>query len=189
MIEEKPQTWGHWLAKALLWVLIPLGALIAKDVYDYGKSVVDSPKDKPAVESKSEAAKPVEPPKSIGSGVLLEKFKTLAPQASELRDKADVKDTITKAPIPLILAARNGQLGLVKLLLDRGADVNAREKETEATALILAAQQGHTQVVDLLLQKGADLNAKDKADRTALSEATRYNREDVIKLLKDRGAK
>jgi len=190
MIEQKPQTWGNRLAKALLWILIPLGALVAKDVYDYGKSIVDSSKSKPAVESKSDAAKPieplkpVEPPKSIGSGVLLEKFKTLAPQASELRDKVDVKDVVVKAPIPLILAARNGQVGLVRLLLDRGADVNAKEKETQATALIVAAQQGHIQVVDALLQKGADVNAKDKAGQTALSEATRYNHEEVVKLLK-----
>ena len=189
MIEQKPQTWGNWLAKALLWILIPLGALVAKDVYDYVKAIVDSSKNKPAVESKSEAAKPVEPPKSIGSGVLLEKFKTLAPQASELRDKADVKDVVVKAPIPLILAARNGQVGLVKLLLDRGADVNAREKETEATALIVAAQQGHIQVVDLLLQKGANVNAKDKAGKTALSEATRHNHEEVVKMLKKRSVK
>lgn len=186
MIVEKPQSRWHWVLKALLWILVPLGALLAKDIYDYGKSAIESSKVKPAVESKPEAAKPLEIPKEIGSGALLEKFNTLAPQISE---KADVKDAVTKAPIPLIIAARSGQVGLVKLLLDRGADVNARDKETETTALIAAAHQGHVQVVDILLQKGVDVNAKDKTGKTALSEATRYNHDDVAKLLRERGAK
>jgi len=186
MIVEKPQTWLNWCLKALLWILVPLGALLAKDLYDYGKSAVETPKPKPAVEITPEKGKRPELPKEIGSGALLEKFKTLAPPTSQ---KADAKEGLIKAPIPLILAARAGQVGLVKLLLERGADVNLRDKETEATALIAAAHQGHVQVVEVLLQKGADISAKDKTGKTALSEATRYNHEDVVKLLKERGAK
>ncbi|MBI4965966.1 MAG: ankyrin repeat domain-containing protein [Desulfomonile tiedjei] len=186
MIVEKPQTWRDWGLKALLWILVPLGALFAKDIYDYTKSAIETPKAKPAAESKPEARKPIGLPKEIGSGALLEKFKTVAPQASE---RPEAKEALIKAPIPLILAARNGQVGVVKLLLDRGADVNARDKETETTALMAAAHQGHIQVVDLLLQKGADVNAKDKAGKTALSEATLYKHEEVAKLLKERGAK
>jgi ankyrin repeat protein len=202
MIEEKPQSRWHWIPKALLWILVPLGALLAKDIYDYGKSAIEPSKAKPAevinLDGKTskdrltgpspelKTQKPIELPKEIGSGALLEKFKTLAPQISE---KAEVKDSVGKAPIPLIIAARSGQIGLVRLLLERGADVNARDKETEATALITAAHQGHVQVVEILLQKGADVNAKDKSGKTALSEATRYNHEDVVKLLKARGAK
>jgi hypothetical protein len=186
MTEEKtPRRW-NWVLKTLLWILVPLGALLAKDIYDYAKSAIESSKSKPAAESKPEVGKPVEIPKEIGSGALLEKFKTRAPQMLE---KSEIKDAVVKAPIPLIIAARNGQAGLVRLLLERGADVNARDKETEATALIAAAHQGHAQVVEILLQKGADVNAKDKTGKTALGQATRYNHEDVAKLLKERGAK
>jgi hypothetical protein len=145
-----------------------------------------SPKPKRAEQSETAIARPFHVPREIGSGVLLERFKRLAPQISE---KATIKDDVVKAPIPLILAARGGHLGQVKLLLERGADVNARDKETETTALMVAAQQGHLQVADILLQKSANPNAKDKDGKTAPGEATRYNREDVVKLLKDRGAK
>lgn len=46
----------------------------------------------------------------------------------------------------------------VSLLVDRGANVNAKDK-FGWTPLTLAAQEGHLDVVKLMIEKGADKNA------------------------------
>jgi ankyrin repeat protein len=53
-------------------------------------------------------------------------------------------------------AARTGNVDAVRMLLDRGADVNATERYKGQTALMWAASERHTDVVKLLLERGAD---------------------------------
>ena len=52
-------------------------------------------------------------------------------------------------------AAANGHKDVVKLLLDRGAEVNAKDG-VGWSALHLAAREGHKDVVLLLLDRGAN---------------------------------
>ena len=54
----------------------------------------------------------------------------------------------------LMTASQEGHPEVVKLLLEKGADVNAKSN-TGATALICASQQGNPEVAKLLLEKGA----------------------------------
>ncbi len=54
-------------------------------------------------------------------------------------------------------ATRLGQVDVMKMLLDRGADVNAREKKFGQTALMWAA--GYPAAVRLLVEHGADMHA------------------------------
>ncbi len=49
---------------------------------------------------------------------------------------------------------------MVRLLLDRGADVNVIYPDG-STALHAAARQGYKGIVQLLLEKGADTRVKD----------------------------
>src|SRR5262249_11049026 len=56
----------------------------------------------------------------------------------------------------LMTAARVGNIDVVKMLLDRGAEVNAREEYKGQTALMWAAAERHTGIVKLLLAHGAD---------------------------------
>ena len=76
-------------------------------------------------------------------------------------------------------AAENGRIDVVKLLLEHGADVNARD------ALKCAAENGRIDVVKLLLEHGANLHAKDE---WALKVAIRYYHTEVVKLLLENGA-
>jgi N-acyl-D-amino-acid deacylase len=58
----------------------------------------------------------------------------------------------------LLLAAMGGDLRTVRLLVERGVDVNAKT-EIGDTALIEAAWNGHPDVVRYLISAGADVNA------------------------------
>jgi ankyrin repeat protein len=48
----------------------------------------------------------------------------------------------------------------MKVLLDRGAELDAKETLRGTTALMWAADQGHTAAVQLLIDRGADLEAR-----------------------------
>lgn len=90
---------------------------------------------------------------------------------------------------PLILAARNGNTELLKLLLDRGANVNARTSSDESgtSALDEVATDGRLELVRLLLDRGAEIKHKKKGF-TALHKAAMNGRLEVMKLLLQKGA-
>ncbi|RPB22051.1 ankyrin, partial [Terfezia boudieri ATCC MYA-4762] len=58
----------------------------------------------------------------------------------------------------LHLAAENGHLEVVKVLLDKGATMDATTWYKNRTALHMAAENGHLEVVKVLLDKGATIN-------------------------------
>jgi ankyrin repeat protein len=81
-----------------------------------------------------------------------------------------------------------------KLLLDKGANINARNEEG-ATAMIEAAGFGRLAIVKMLLQRGGDLEARSNNGGTALHAAacdcalaTMPDTYDVVKLLLEKGA-
>jgi ankyrin repeat protein len=62
---------------------------------------------------------------------------------------------------PLHHAAKNEWFEMVRLLLDAGADINARHEEMNAgTAISVAARDSSPRMVDFLLQLGADPNIR-----------------------------
>jgi ankyrin repeat protein len=70
----------------------------------------------------------------------------------------------------LSFAAREGRLEAARLLLDAGADVNARDANG-ISPLVMAITNRHTPVAALLLSRGADPNAADWWGRTPLWSA------------------
>ena len=83
---------------------------------------------------------------------------------------------------PIHDAAKNGDLARVQAELDKGVDVNAKDK-VQQTPLHLSAQYGHKAVSELLIAKGVDVNAQSRSERTALYNAARYGREEIVVLL------
>lgn len=68
---------------------------------------------------------------------------------------------------PLTLAAFEGRVRVVKLLLELGADPNF-STSNGWTPIIAAANDGRTQIVKVLLKAGANPNSSDSRGRTAL---------------------
>jgi ankyrin repeat protein len=60
----------------------------------------------------------------------------------------------------------------VRLLLERGVDVNARSKN-QCTAFLSAASSGRLEIAQILLDHGADLNAENEWGETALHIVSR----------------
>ncbi len=84
-------------------------------------------------------------------------------------------------------AAGNGHIEIVKLLLEKGADVNIREN-CGATPLHRAAHGGHTKVMKILLQNGADTFQRGTGCGTPLEWAARKGQLKAIEILLDHGA-
>jgi len=87
----------------------------------------------------------------------------------------------------LLDTAGKGDVRKVRELLDRGADVNARD-EDGVTPLHYAAYYGFLDAARLLLDRGADVNARDEFGGTPLHYAAGSGHVNVVRLLLDRGA-
>uniref|UniRef100_A0A4W3HH18 Ankyrin repeat and KH domain containing 1 n=1 Tax=Callorhinchus milii TaxID=7868 RepID=A0A4W3HH18_CALMI len=89
---------------------------------------------------------------------------------------------------PLMLAAMNGHVASVKLLLDMGSDINAQIETNRNTALTLACFQGRAEVVSLLLDRKANVEHRAKTGLTPLMEAASGGYAEVGRVLLDKGA-
>lgn len=88
-----------------------------------------------------------------------------------------------------MVAATKGSEEIAKLLLDKGANVNAQTTVEKMTALMLAAGQGDAAIVKDLLAKGADVNIKADKGITALTFAKKTNNQAIADILLQAGAK
>jgi ankyrin repeat protein len=86
----------------------------------------------------------------------------------------------------LQLASSNGNLGIVRLLVEHGA--NLHEDQCGGTALHIASKAGHVEIVRFLLEEGADINAARPWGGTVLSYAIESWNVPVIQLLLEKGA-
>ncbi|WJF89059.1 ankyrin repeat domain-containing protein [Paraburkholderia bonniea] len=86
---------------------------------------------------------------------------------------------------PLHYAAANGHDAIVKLLLEHSAYIDAGSPNG-TTPLMMAARGGHMSTATLLLDSGADIRVKNQIGLTALDFAKQYKEPDTIKGLTER---
>ena len=89
---------------------------------------------------------------------------------------------------PLLVAAQNGHIGVVRILLERGATPD-QTHNTGTFPLLRAAQNGHAEIVRLLLEQGASSDQVNKNTGTfPLLMAADQGHTEVVRLLLGRGA-
>ncbi|CAI7620936.1 unnamed protein product [Penicillium pancosmium] len=93
-----------------------------------------------------------------------------------------------KSGSPLLWAVYHTLTGTLKLLIDRGAEIESRDGFGE-TPLAIASRLGHEGMVRLLLEKGAQVDKKTFTDLTPLIIAAWMGHLGVVQALLDHGAK
>lgn len=88
---------------------------------------------------------------------------------------------------PLVAAARNGDTGAGKLLIEAGAEVEFHAQGDEAP-LMAASANGSLDFVKLLIANDAEVNKKLRGDGTALIVASREGQAEIVKYLLSQGA-
>jgi cytohesin len=89
----------------------------------------------------------------------------------------------------LHLAAMEGHADIAAILINKGADIHARNEDWfGATPLLCAARLGHADVAELLIDAGADINMHAKYFQTPLDYAASQGHLDVVELLISKGA-
>jgi hypothetical protein len=91
------------------------------------------------------------------------------------------------AGTPLYHAAGGGRAEVAELLIDKGADVNAKDNGGR-TPLIHAAHYGQKEVVELLITNGANVNANNGGE-TPLDWAIKRKHTETADLLRKHGGK
>jgi ankyrin repeat protein len=82
--------------------------------------------------------------------------------------------------------ASKGNLEIVRLLADAGAEINVLDAMEGSSPLAAAAKNGHKEMVQLLLSLGAETELADGPWATPASLAECTEHEDLVDLLKDR---
>lgn len=101
-----------------------------------------------------------------------------------------IETRLTFEKPPLLFAVEFAKINIVKLLLDRGANTEARDKNGK-TALMYATDdddKNHQTICKMLISAGANINQQDSTGKTALIHAVLINktgspRINIVKLL------
>ena len=104
-------------------------------------------------------------------------------------ESVDINKQDSTGHSALLWASLRGHRDIVELLLDRGADIEARTSDWNSTPLIwCSCLHQHTSIVELLLDRGANIHAVNKYGAGALHHACEEGHDAVVKLLLKHGA-
>jgi len=84
---------------------------------------------------------------------------------------------------PLMYAAGGGDVKMIKLLLEAGANINAQNREGDTALTAAVSRRASPETVQILLSAGADVNIRNKRSETPLTLAERNGDEAVVNLL------
>ena len=99
---------------------------------------------------------------------------TTSNQTLEQRDRSGAT--------PLMLATRANDIAKAKMLIDAGADVNAKD-HIQDSPYLYAGARGHLEILNMTLEHGADLKSTNRYGGTALIPAAERGHVETVKRL------
>jgi ankyrin repeat protein len=99
--------------------------------------------------------------------------------------KKNVNHIGTNCLSPLYVAAMNGMVNSVKMMLSAGAQVEFVNTNDGSTPLFIAAAKGHDGVVNELLKRKANPHVKLTNGKTIIEAAQLGNHDDIVETLKE----
>jgi ankyrin repeat protein len=108
-------------------------------------------------------------------------------RAAAKRTRSDGAEVNSEIEDESRIARHDAHLEVMRVLLESGADVDARAS-THDTVLHLAADYGDVEVLQLLVQYKTDINARGYDDDTPLLAASKDGRVDAVQFLLQYGA-
>jgi ankyrin repeat protein len=118
----------------------------------------------------------------------IKKLLSLGVSANATGRISDPNSSVSSA---LIVAAECGNTDAVRLLLDNGADIEAKSNsrfKKDVTALMIAAHEGHSNILHLLIDRGAQLNVTNRDGDTAYMMAINKGMPKSARILLKAGA-
>ena len=136
------------------------------------------------------AAAPASPQPSAGATTMVNALSAGVVGGYVPRDETYIFNEAPDSPLigaAVRRAAEQGDIAKLQFLLDRGADINARDADNRSP-LMLAVTHSRTKVVELLLAHGADANAADRSGTTPLQAAVSTHQTAIAATLRAAGA-
>jgi len=101
-----------------------------------------------------------------------------------IKEKTLIESVNDKIKKPFfVLAAEYGSIKIVNYFINKGIDINIKDRNELKTAIIYASENGHTEVVKLLIENNAKLDESGKGRVIALISAIKKGYVEIVKLL------
>lgn len=114
---------------------------------------------------------------AVNSSISIDMSLLNSPYSTIVNSKNRLEET------PLHLAAAIAKKEIVKLLLDKGADVNALGSSGFTPFHYAAFGDAGVEIINLLASRGANINAKTNSNCTAIYMAAHFKKKDVVEVL------
>jgi len=157
----------------------PLFWAVEKKAYETVAFLLESEAD-PSICDTVEKLSPLHVAAKNGDYKMIE---TLLSINTETEEWTKLNDRTVDGFTAVSFAAHQGNLDMVALLFEYGADLNIVSTENKLSPLHRAVSRGHIETIRYLLENGADVDAKDSLGRTSLHLAVSAQNMDVVKLL------
>ena len=106
----------------------------------------------------------------------------------ELSNGIDVNTKNTIGDTAMTIAAYQGHIKIIELLIANGADIDLKNNNGD-NPLILAAYQGHTVIVKELIANGANVNTKNNNGDTPFVISAHQGHEETAEFIRKNGGK
>ena len=102
-----------------------------------------------------------------------------------LEEGADINYADEDGVTPLMIATQANSIDMIKVVIEKGAAIDTKEKKLGVTALMLAAFLGHAEVAKELLSAGANIYETDNNGQVALRHAQVQGHDNVVEVFKN----